>query len=108
MSSSIVVFPISVSHYRVISFRETTILKTMTVLTNLKFETMRSSILSSSMVAYASVLSVKISIYGISIFTVIFTRFDSKEFVLPGPITGFTVLKRIIKRFCKLKAYALK
>ena len=37
----------------------------MTVLTNQKFETMRSSILSSSMVAYAIVLSVKISIYGL-------------------------------------------
>ena len=93
-SSPIVVFPISVSHYRGISFPETTTLKTMTVLTNRKFETMRSSILSSSMVAYASVLSVKISIYGISIFTVIFTRFDSKEFLLPGPITGFHCFKK--------------
>ena len=65
MSSPIVVFLISISHYRVISFRETTTLKTMTVLTNPNFETMRSSILSSSMEAYASVLSVKISIHGI-------------------------------------------
>ena len=60
MSSPMIVFPILISHYRVISFRETTTLKTMTVLTNPKFETMRSNILSSSMVAYASVLSVKI------------------------------------------------
>ena len=65
MSSPIVVFPISISHYRVISFRETTTLKTMTVLTNLKFETLSSILLSSSMIAYASVLSVKIPIYGI-------------------------------------------
>ena len=65
MSSPIVVFPISISHYRVISFRETTTLKSVTVLTNPNFETMRSSILSSSMEAYASVLSVKISIHGI-------------------------------------------
>ena len=40
------------------------------------------------------VLSVKISIYGL------FTRFDSKEFVLPGPVTGalkgFTVLKNVV------------
>ena len=65
MSLPIVVFPISIPHYRVISFRETPTLKTMTALTNPKFETMCSSILSSSMVAYTSVLAVKISIYGI-------------------------------------------